>query len=155
MRKRIGSLLLALILAANLSAWAAADSITQLDPAPTTPTDDPFPTVQSSIAFMYHGVRRSHVGDATTGATAGDGARFAWDANQNGRVGAITLNADGTWSYRMDNDSSTLKTLQPGETITERFTYVQRHEKAGDRPPARPEAIYAPIKICLRVIPET
>lgn len=67
MRKRIGSLLLALILAANLSAWAAADSITQLDPAPTTPTDDPFPTVQSSIAFMYHGVRRSHVGDATTG----------------------------------------------------------------------------------------
>ncbi|MGI5954217.1 S-layer homology domain-containing protein [Dysosmobacter sp.] len=123
MRKRIGSLLLALVLAANLSAWATADSITQLDPAPTTPTDDPFPTVQSSIAFMYHGVRRSHVGDATTGATAGDGARFAWDANQNGRVGTITLNADGTWSYRMDNDSSTLKTLQPGETITERFTY--------------------------------
>ena len=41
MRKRIGSLLLALILAANLSAWAAADSITQLDPAPTTPQTIP------------------------------------------------------------------------------------------------------------------
>lgn len=142
MRKRIGSLLLALVLAANLSAWASADSITQLDPAPTTPTGDPFPTVQSSIAFMYHGVQRPHVGDALTGATAGDGAHFAWDANQNGHVGTITLNADGTWSYRMDNDSSTLKTLQPGETITERFTYG--YTDGNDRTDNGSVTIYVP-----------
>ena len=142
MRKRIGSLLLALVLAANLSAWASADSITQLDPAPTTPTGDPFPTVQSSIAFMYHGVQRPHVGDALTGATAGDGAHFAWDDNQNGHVGTITLNADGTWSYRMDNDSSTLKTLQPGETITERFTYG--YTDGNDRTDNGSVTIYVP-----------
>ena len=129
MRKRIGSLLLAPVLAANLSAWATADSITQLDPAPTTPIDDPFPTVQSSIAFMYHGVRRSHVGDALTGATAGDGARFAWDANQEAVFGTISLESNGDFSYVVNNDHPYVKSLPYanglvyGQSLTEEFEF--------------------------------
>ena len=130
MRKRIGSLLLALVLAANLSAWATADSITQLDPAPTTPTDDPFPTLQSFVHFMYYGDHVPVVGNALTGAT-GDGADFFWDANQNGQYGTITLNADGTYSYRLDNDNYTVAALQFGQTLTEEFTYTYTDSKGG------------------------
>ena len=130
MRKRIGSLLLALVLAANLSAWASADSITQLDPAPTTPTDDPFPTLQSFVHFMYYGDHVPVVGNALTGAT-GDGADFFWDANQNGQYGTITLNADGTYSYRLDNDNYTVAALQFGQTLTEEFTYTYTDSKGG------------------------
>lgn len=141
MKKRMLSILTCLALCLSLlpaTVWAAprdihlasGNNITQLDPVPTTPTDDPFPTLQSFVYFMYYGDAVPLVGSALTCAT-GDEARFTWDANQRGQCGTITLNADGTYSYRLDNDSNTLQTLQFGQTITEEFTYTYTDSNGG------------------------
>ena len=86
---------------------------------------DDVPTIGSFSHEMSEGDAVPVVGNALTGAVAGaDGANFAWDANQNGHFGTITLNADGTYSYRLDNDNATVKELTDGETLTEEFTYT-------------------------------
>ena len=86
---------------------------------------DDVPTVGSFSHKMSEGDAVPVVGNALSGAVAGaDGADFAWDANQNGHFGTITLNADGTYSYRLDNDNATVKALSDGETLTEEFTYT-------------------------------
>ena len=86
---------------------------------------DDAPTVGSFSHEMSEGDAIPVVGNALSGAVAGaDGAKFAWDANQNGHFGTITLNADGTYSYRLDNDNATVKELTDGETLTEEFTYT-------------------------------
>ena len=86
---------------------------------------DDVPTVGSFSHKMSEGDAVPVVGNALSGAVAGaDGADFAWDANQNGHFGTIMLNADGTYSYRLDNDNATVKALSDGETLTEEFTYT-------------------------------
>ena len=86
---------------------------------------DDVPIIESFSHEMSEGDAVPVVGSAVTGAVAGaDGAKFAWDANQNGHFGTITLNADGTYSYRLDNDNATVKELSEGETLTEEFTYT-------------------------------
>ena len=86
---------------------------------------DDAPTVGSFSHEMSEGDAIPVVGNALSGAVAGaDGAKFAWDANQNGHFGTITLNADGTYSYRLDNNNATVKELTDGETLTEEFTYT-------------------------------
>ena len=86
---------------------------------------DDAPIIESFSHEMSEGDAVPVVGSAVTGAVAGaDGAKFAWDANQNGHFGTITLNADGTYSYRLDNDNATVKELTDGETLTEEFTYT-------------------------------
>lgn len=136
MKKRLLSILTALALCLTLLPATAlagdedvhpapGTSTTQLDPAPTTLADEPFPTLQSFVHFKYYPDHSPIVGNALKGATTGDGSHgFAWDANQNGNYGEITLNSDGTYSYRLDNDDPTVYTLQFGQTLTERFTYT-------------------------------
>ena len=86
---------------------------------------DDVPSIGSFSHEMSEGDAVPVVGNALSGAVAGaDGAKFAWDANQNGHFGTITLNADGTYSYRLDNDNATVKELTDGETLTEEFTYT-------------------------------
>lgn len=86
---------------------------------------DDVPTIESFSHEMSEGDAIPAVGNALAGAVAGaDGAKFAWDANQHGHFGTITLNADGTYSYRLDNDNATVKELTDGETLTEEFTYT-------------------------------
>ncbi|WP_209766606.1 VCBS domain-containing protein [Azospirillum rugosum] len=53
------------------------------------------------------------------GATAGTvGTALA------GGYGSLTLKADGTWSYAIDNGSAAVQALAAGETLTETFTYT-------------------------------
>ena len=86
---------------------------------------DDVPSIGSFSHEMSEGDAVPVVGNALAGAVAGaDGAKFAWDANQHGHFGTITLNADGTYSYRLDNDNATVKELTDGETLTEEFTYT-------------------------------
>ncbi|WP_303953903.1 VCBS domain-containing protein [Desulfovibrio piger] len=98
---------------------------TEVDSTITVNVVDDVPTVGSFSHKMSEGDAVPVVGNALSGAVAGaDGADFAWDANQNGHFGTITLNADGTYSYRLDNDNATVKALSDGETLTEEFTYT-------------------------------
>ncbi|MEE0070064.1 MAG: VCBS domain-containing protein, partial [Desulfovibrio sp.] len=86
---------------------------------------DDVPMIGSFSHEMSEGDAIPAVGNALSGAVAGaDGAKFAWDANQHGHFGTITLNADGTYSYRLDNDNATVKELTDGEALTEEFTYT-------------------------------
>ena len=136
MKKRVLSILCALALCLTLLPAAAlagdedvhpapGTSTTQLDPAPTTLADDPFPTLQSFVHFKYYPDYVPIVGDALNGATTGDGGHgFAWDANQTGSYGLITMNADGTYGYSLDNDNHNVQTVQPGQALTDRFTYT-------------------------------
>ena len=40
-----------------------------------------------------------------------------------GAYGSLVLNADGSYTYDLNNDLDVVKTLRPGETLTEVFTY--------------------------------
>ncbi|KZD09030.1 hypothetical protein AUP43_07990, partial [Oceanibaculum pacificum] len=41
-----------------------------------------------------------------------------------GTYGSVTINADGTYSYALDNDSAAVQALEEGETVTDVFTYT-------------------------------
>ncbi|WP_110656526.1 VCBS domain-containing protein [Salinicola halimionae] len=54
-----------------------------------------------------------------------------------GRYGTLTLNADGSYQYFVDNDNPDVQALRTaGETLTERFDYVMR-DRAGETDSAR------------------
>ena len=86
---------------------------------------DDVPTVESFKHEVTEGDTNSIEGNALEGAVAGaDGAEFAWDADQQGQYGTITLNPDGTYSYKLNNDNPAVKELTDGKTLTEKFTYT-------------------------------
>ncbi len=41
-----------------------------------------------------------------------------------GTYGSIVINADGTYTYTLDNTNSTVNALKPGETLKDRFSYA-------------------------------
>lgn len=88
-------------------------------------TDD-VPSIQSFTHTVTEGDSTSISGDALSGAKAGaDGADFAWtDPTQEGKYGTVTLNANGTYSYTLDNNNEAVKALSNKQTLTEEFTYT-------------------------------
>lgn len=88
-------------------------------------TDD-VPTIESFKKTVTEGDADPIVGNALEGAVAGaDGADFAWtNPGQQGQFGKITLNADGTYSYTLDNNNAEVKALTDGQRLTEEFTYT-------------------------------
>ncbi|MDY3197491.1 MAG: VCBS domain-containing protein, partial [Pseudomonadaceae bacterium] len=42
----------------------------------------------------------------------------------NGQYGVLTIEADGSYSYELDNDNAEVNALKDGETLTEEFTYT-------------------------------
>ncbi|MFP8781515.1 VCBS domain-containing protein, partial [Hydrogenophaga sp. RWCD_12] len=48
-----------------------------------------------------------------------------------GSYGTVSLNADGTYTYTLDNANTTVQQLAPGETLAETYTYVLT-DKDGD-----------------------
>lgn len=88
-------------------------------------TDD-VPTIESFEKTVTEGDADPIVGNALEGAVAGaDGANFAWtNPGQQGQFGKITLNADGTYSYTLDNNNAEVKALTGGQRLTEEFTYT-------------------------------
>jgi T1SS-143 domain-containing protein len=55
------------------------------------------------------------------GATSG-----ALGSGLNGSYGTLTLNADGTYSYVVNNGNATVQALNAGQSLTEVFTYTMR-----------------------------
>lgn len=47
-----------------------------------------------------------------------------------GRFGQLTINANGSFSYVIDNSLAAVQALKPGDTLLERFTY-RMHDSAG------------------------
>ena len=92
---------------------------------PVTIVDD-VPTIKSFEHDVTEGATEAVTGNALDGAVAGADAdaTFAWDANQSGEYGEITLNSDGTYSYTLDNSNEEVKALSNHQTLTEKFTYT-------------------------------
>ncbi|RXJ88608.1 adhesin, partial [Aliarcobacter trophiarum LMG 25534] len=53
----------------------------------------------------------------------GDVSFVSWDSTT-ANYGTVTLNADGTYSYTLDNTNPTVNALNDGDTLTETFTYT-------------------------------
>lgn len=59
-----------------------------------------------------------------TGSEAGTGAAGALGSELRGAYGWLTLAADGTYSYRLDNAMAEVQALDPGDTLTDAFSYT-------------------------------
>ncbi|GAB6390181.1 VCBS domain-containing protein [Stutzerimonas marianensis] len=59
-----------------------------------------------------------------TGGVEGSGSAGTVGNALAGQYGSLTLNADGSWTYTVDNNNATVQALSPGQTLTERFNYT-------------------------------
>ena len=59
-----------------------------------------------------------------TGGKEGSGTAGSLGAALKGLYGALTLNADGSYRYVLDNSNPTVDALNPGDTLTELFNYT-------------------------------
>ncbi len=59
-----------------------------------------------------------------TGAVEGSGSTGTVGSALAGQYGSLTLNADGSWTYTVNNNNPTVQALNPGQTLTERFNYT-------------------------------
>ncbi len=59
-----------------------------------------------------------------TGATEGGGTAGTLGSQLQGQYGKLTLNANGTYTYSIDNDNLTVQALSAGGTLSESFNYT-------------------------------
>ena len=59
-----------------------------------------------------------------TGGVEGSGSAGTVGSALAGQYGSLILNADGSWTYTVDNNNATVQALSPGQTLTERFNYT-------------------------------
>ncbi|MBS0340274.1 MAG: VCBS domain-containing protein, partial [Proteobacteria bacterium] len=67
-----------------------------------------------------YGETRTLVDFSQAGTTATAGSSLA------GAFGSLVINADGSYTYTVDDANATVQALQPGQTLTEVFTYTMR-----------------------------
>src|SRR5690606_1423045 len=67
-------------------------------------------------------------GNTLTNDSAFDGpvAFNGWQGSTTGQYGSFTANADGTYSYVLDNANPTVNALKSGQSLTETFSYQVR-----------------------------
>jgi len=68
----------------------------------------------------------THVADGGVNAGGADTTALAGD------YGTLVLHADGSYSYTLDNDNTTVNALKDGDTLTETYTYTLT-DKDGDQ----------------------
>ena len=71
------------------------------------------------VSIYIHLGQESLAVTAITGASAG-----TVDGSTSGSHGTLTMNANGTYSYEATNDA-----LDPGETVTDVFTYTVKDDE--------------------------
>ena len=102
---------------------------------------DDTPTAVEDVNSITKGAA-TVTGNAFTNDTIGaDGAALAGPVTAitgggvgsavTGSYGSITLNADGSYSYALDNTNASVQALQNGQTLTDTFTYTIT-DKDGD-----------------------
>ena len=66
-----------------------------------------------------------------TGTEAGSGTSGTLASSLTGSYGALVMNADGGYTYTIDNSNSTVQALNTGDTLTETFTYTLTDQEGG------------------------
>ncbi|HTH78480.1 MAG TPA: VCBS domain-containing protein, partial [Ramlibacter sp.] len=64
------------------------------------------------------------VGSIRTGSAEGSGTAGTLGSSLAGSYGSVTLNANGTWSYTVDETNATVNALSAGSTLTDSFNYT-------------------------------
>lgn len=86
------------------------------------------PTINNAGNSIAEDTETAITGNVVTGNhTLGDGTfaehRFAWGEGQTADHGTFMPNADGTYSYALNNADASVQALSPGESLTETFPY--------------------------------
>jgi VCBS repeat-containing protein len=63
------------------------------------------------------------VSSVRTGSEAATGTTGALGTELRGTYGWLTLNADGSYSYRLDNSMAAVQALRAGNTLLDAFSY--------------------------------
>ena len=84
------------------------------------------PTVAAAIASVAEDAQTTATGTLPTplDMDTHDSVSFLAQNGTPGTYGTLTLNADGTYAYALDNTSPTVQGLGVGETLTDTFTYT-------------------------------
>ncbi len=59
-----------------------------------------------------------------SGGVEGSGSAGTVGSALAGQYGSLTINADGSWTYTVNNNNPIVQALNPGQTLTERFNYT-------------------------------
>ncbi len=120
----------ALILTDSNSSQASGTlSLEIVDDSPVTVIDTTSVTEDTSVTASDNVVTNDAVGADTnaspiTGVIAGTGTPSGNVGTPvAGTYGSLTLDADGGYTYTLDNGNETVQSLTPGETLTDVFTY--------------------------------
>ena len=84
------------------------------------------PTVAAAVASVTEDTKITASGTlpAPQDADIHDTVAFLPQTNTAGRYGSLTLNADGTYTYTLNNASPLVQGLGTGESVTDAFTYT-------------------------------
>ena len=96
--------------------------------------DTPVAANDTAIAVEAGGIENQTAGTDPSGnvldndsdVDGGDSKTVTSTGEFVGSYGTLTLNADGSYTYRVDNNNLTVERLRPGETLTESFGYTMR-----------------------------
>jgi VCBS repeat-containing protein len=118
------------IVGANDNPLAQDDSTVAVEAGGTfngTPGVNPAGNVLSNDRDIDSGDSKT-VTDIRTGSEAAGGTFTTLGSTQslNGLYGTLTINADGTYSYAVDNNLAAVQALKVGDSLVETFTYRMR-----------------------------
>jgi len=92
----------------------------------TTPGSNGAGNVLTNDADVDAGDGKSVI-NVRSGAEAGSGAASSVGTGLNGQYGSLTLNADGSYTYVVDDDNAVVQALRTGaDTLADTFTYTMR-----------------------------
>jgi uncharacterized repeat protein (TIGR01451 family) len=96
-----------------------------IDPAGnvlTNDTDADGGEIPADLPAHDYGETRA-VSSVRTGIETGTGTAGTLGSELRGTYGWLTLNADGSYSYRLDNSMAAVQALRPGDTLADAFSY--------------------------------
>ncbi|WP_157964648.1 VCBS domain-containing protein, partial [Algibacillus agarilyticus] len=112
-------------------------AVANVDTASITESDGDTPANPSDAEVSGNVVTNDHIGfdvtEPVTGVIAGSGSVGNAGVSQAvvGSYGSVVINADGSYTYTLDNANTSVQQLKNGETLTEIFTY-KVEDNSGD-----------------------
>ncbi|MDP2140067.1 MAG: Calx-beta domain-containing protein, partial [Gammaproteobacteria bacterium] len=123
------STLVVTIQGANDAPVATNDSATAIETSGnfnTTAGFNPSGNVLNNDTDVDDAASELVVASVRTGNSEGAGTSGTLGVALVGMYGSLTLNANGTWTYTVDNSNATVDALASGETLTDSFNYTVR-----------------------------
>ncbi|MDP2348308.1 MAG: Calx-beta domain-containing protein, partial [Gammaproteobacteria bacterium] len=114
---------------ANDAPVAVNDSATAIETSGNfnaTPGFNPSGNVLSNDTDADDAASELVVASVRTGSVEGSGTAGTLGAALTGLYGSLTLNANGSWTYTVNNSNATVEALTSGQSLTDSFNYTVR-----------------------------